>query len=105
MREIFVTNNNDFHHADSFDGVEYAFPPRERVAVPVDAATHMFGFNMPDKTETLTRLGWATRYDANSKQWADDPEGVKKLARFVFTKAVMVEERIERIEPVNDALV
>ena len=60
MREIFVTNQNDFHHCDSFDGVEFNFPPKEKVAVPVEAASHMFGFNKPDKTETLTRSG-ATR--------------------------------------------
>src|SRR5882672_2602967 len=95
MREIFVTNKNDFHHTDMFDGQEYEFPPQERVAISVDAATHMFGFNMPDKTETLTRLGWATRLDRDAKQWVDDPAGVKKLAKFVFTKAVMVEAPIE----------
>ena len=95
MREIFVTNHNDFHHSDAFDGEIFDFPPKERVAVPAEAAVHMFGFNNPDKTETLTRLGWATRFDPKTRTWADDPDGVKKLARFVFTKAVMVEERIE----------
>ena len=36
MRDIFVTNHNDFHHSDSFDGEVFDFPPKERVAVPVD---------------------------------------------------------------------
>ena len=99
MREIFVTNHNYFHHSDSFDGRHYDFPPKERVAVTVEAATHMFGFNLPDKTESLTRLGWATRFDSKLKQWADDPEGVKKLARFAFTKAVMVEEVVTSLDP------
>lgn len=98
MREIFVTNHNDFHHSDSFDGDVYDFPPKERVAVPVEAAIHMFGFNNPDKTEALTRIGWATMFDPKTRTWADDPEGVKKLAKFVFTKAVMVEERVQSVD-------
>lgn len=92
--DIFVTNKNDFTHEDAYDGVEYVFPPNERVAVPVDAAVHMFGFNQPDKTTVLSRLGWAWHYEPKARNFTDDPEGVKKLARFVFTRAVMVEETI-----------
>lgn len=90
--DIFVTNNNDFHHSDRYAGIDYDFPPKQRVAVPVAAATHMFGFNCPDKTETLTRLGWAMRYNTKIKQYEDDPKGIQKLANFVFTRAVLVEE-------------
>jgi hypothetical protein len=92
---IFVTNRNDFFHADRFDGVDYAFPPQEKVAVSVEAATHMLGFNVKDKTDTLVRLGWASKYDTVAKRTVEDPDGVKKLARFVFTRAVMVEERLD----------
>ena len=95
MREIFVTNRNDFHHFDRYAGVDYDFPPNERVAVPVEAAVHMFGFNMPDKSEALSRLGWSVKYDPTVRNYVNDDEGVKKLARFVFTKAVMVEEPID----------
>jgi hypothetical protein len=105
MQEIFVTNTNDFHHSDRFNGRDYEFPPKERVAIPVDAAVHMFGFNQPDKTETLTRLGWAVKYDPAIKQYADDPAGVKKLAKFIFTRAIMVEAPVESIEDVSSALV
>lgn len=89
---VFVTNNNDFFHEDRFDGEMYQFPPKEKVQVPVDAAVHMFAFNMPDKTDALVRLGWAMIYDPASKRMVENPEGVKRLARFVFTRAVMVEE-------------
>jgi hypothetical protein len=41
----------------------------------------MFGFNK-DKTETLVRLGWANL--------AND-EGVKRLRKFVFTQAQLIE--------------
>lgn len=90
MREIFVTNRNDFHHSDCFDGTEYNFPPNERVALSVDAATHMFGFNLPDKTQVLTRLGWTFNLDRERKIVIDD-SGAAKLARFVFTKAILTE--------------
>jgi hypothetical protein len=99
MREIFVTNRNDFHHSDRFNGVDFEFPPKERVAIPVEAAVHMFGFNMPDKTEVLTRLGWATKYDPRARTFVDDADGVKRLANFVFTKAVMIEAPIDAPDP------
>jgi hypothetical protein len=89
-KQIFVTNKNDFVHTDAYDGEEYVFPPGERVLVPSDAATHMFGFNLPDKSESLVRLGWATIYDPAAKTFVDNPDGVKKLAKFIFDEAVMV---------------
>lgn len=86
MNEIFVTNRNDFFHEDAFDGEVYRFPQGEKVTVPVIAAEHMFGFGKTDKTETLVRLGWGNL--------AND-EGVKRLAKFVFTRGVLVEEPAE----------
>lgn len=97
LQDIFVTNNNDFTHIDAFDGAEYVFPPKERVSVPAEAATHMLGFNLKDKTETLVRLGWASKPDVKMG-WIDDPEGPKKLARFAFTRAVLVEESVTSAE-------
>ena len=97
--EIFVTNHNDFHHSDQYAGVPYEFPPKERVAVSVDAAVHMFGFNLPDKNNVLNRLGWAWHYDAKAHNFVENPEGAKQLARFVFTKAVMVEAPIDAPDP------
>ena len=88
--QIFVTNTNDFDHEDAFDGEAYVFPQGERVLIPYDAAVHMFGHNLKDKSETLIRLGWAMRYDATKKQFVEDTDGVKKLASFVFDEAVMV---------------
>lgn len=84
MNEIFVTNQNDFDHQDRFDGQDFFFPKGERVTVPLIAAEHMFGLGMADKTETLIRAGWG-----------NDPQGVQKLAAFVFTKGIMVEEPVE----------
>lgn len=92
---IFVTNNNPFQHQDSFDGKLYIFPPGEKVAVPIIAAQHMFGFGNPDRTETLVRLGWANTYNQDTKQWDASVEGVKKLSKFTFTQAIMVEAEIK----------
>jgi hypothetical protein len=90
MRSVFVTNNNDFLHEDRFDGEDYVFPPGERVMVSADAATHMLGFNLIDKSETLVRLGWSMKVDPKTRQYVEDTEGVAKLANFTFDEAVMV---------------
>lgn len=90
MNEIFVTNNNSFIHTDSFDGVGYAFPPGEKVLLPIVAARLFFGFGSADKTEALVRQGWA-----NPVPGRDEDEGVRKLANFTFTQGVMVEVPVE----------
>lgn len=78
---IFVTNKNDFEHQDRYNGVDYFWNPGDKVAVPEEAAAHMFGYGRADKTENLVRLGW---------NWQED-EGVRKLAKFVFSQAQIVE--------------
>lgn len=96
MRDVFVTNKNDFHHSDRWDGEDFDFPPGERVQVPVEAAVHMFGLGLEDKTDVLVRLGWNTKYNRETKAIEDDSTaGVKKLARFVFTQGVLVEAPVD----------
>jgi hypothetical protein len=90
MGSVFVTNTNADLYTDRFAGEDYVFPPGERVMIPTDAATHIFGFNLLDKSETLVRAGRAMKVDPMTKQYVEDPEGVKWLARFVFDEAVMV---------------
>jgi hypothetical protein len=100
MRTVFVTNKNDFQHADRFDGEDFVFPPKQQVAIPHDAAVHMFGYQLEDKSETLVRLGWAMKYDPATKNFEEDKEGVRKLANFVFEEAVMVSRSsLERKQP------
>ena len=91
---VFVTNRNAFPHEDRYDGRDYFFPQGEKVQVPVEAAVHMFGFGLADQTDALVRLGWATRYNADKRRVEEDPEGVAKLAKFVFTRAVLTEETV-----------
>jgi hypothetical protein len=99
MGNLFVTNKNDFVHEDRYDGEDYRFPPNERILISTDAATHFFGWNLVDKTDTLVRLGWATRYDPAAKNFIEDAEGVKKLARFVFEEAVTVPKSQNQRQP------
>jgi len=90
-RTIFVTNTNDFHHTDRYDGEDYEFPPGEKVAITEEAATHMFGRNLVDKSNALQRLGWAMKYDPATKNFEENLEGARNLARFVFTESMLVE--------------
>ena len=91
IHEIFVTNKNDFLHEDRYAGDDYCFPPGEKVLIPIDAARHMFGFQNPDKTDALVRLGWTTKLDPVRGRFVPDEDGPRKLARFVFTAGKMVE--------------
>jgi hypothetical protein len=95
---IFVTNKNKEYHSDQYDGQSYEFPPGQKVAIPVEAARHMFGFGNPDKEETLVRLGRAMKVEGDgrdAKQFKPDADGPKWLANFVFTKAVVVEAPLD----------
>lgn len=89
MPNIFVKNNNDFDHFDSYDGTEYHFPPGEEVEMDDVAAMHMLGYGRKDKTENLIRLGWANKLD-REKGWVKNEAGVKKLANFTFQVGTFV---------------
>lgn len=93
---LFCVNKNNFHHEDSFDGQLYAFPPGQKVMVPLEAAQHMFGVGQADLTAIMHRKGWAFKYNPDTKSFEEDKEGVSKLKNFVFTKAVMVEQAVEK---------
>ena len=55
-----VTNGNDFNFAGRFNGVDFAFPAGKTTALPEDAAKHIFGVGLADKTDVLVRHGWMT---------------------------------------------
>jgi len=83
---IFVTNKNEFDHIDRYNGQDYVFPVGEAVPLDEAAAHHMLGYGTGDKTETLVRLGWATKFDEASKRTIPDPDGVEKLKKFIFSR-------------------
>lgn len=71
MSQFFVrvTNQNDFVIDDHFDGTHYVFEQGKRVAVPFDAACHIFGIEHPEQVKegkdqlldfVARRWGWNT---------------------------------------------
>ena len=61
MSFITVTNNGDKPLRGpqvKFDGIPYEFPPGERVTISFDAAKHIFGLGLADKTDVLSKHGW-----------------------------------------------
>jgi hypothetical protein len=62
---IRVINHNDFRISDRFDGVPYVFEPDKPLAIPVDAAFHIFGWHREVdpaimKNYVMKRFGWNT---------------------------------------------
>ena len=53
-----VKNKNHFDFTGRYNGHDYVFPAGSVVAVPEDAAAHIFGVGYPDKTDVLVRHGW-----------------------------------------------
>ncbi len=74
---IIVTNNSSTALSDRFNGVDITFPPGKRVLIDEDAAKHIFGFGVEDKTMHFARLGWLR--SAGEMQAAMD-----RLAEFSF---------------------
>lgn len=78
MTTVYVTNQGDFDHSDSYVGVPYHFPRGISVELPLEAAENLLGYGFPDKTEFVIRLGW-------SKTSQDMPEALEKLDKFKFS--------------------
>lgn len=55
-----ITNGNPNPFTGRFDGQDYAFPHGQPVYCPDDAAKHIFGLGQADKSNVLSRNGWAT---------------------------------------------
>jgi hypothetical protein len=65
IQSVRVTNSNDFKIVDRFDGVPYEFEPGKGLAIPLDAAFHIFGWTHGATEEqvfqhTQRRFGWNT---------------------------------------------
>jgi hypothetical protein len=65
VMHVKVINRNDFVITDRFDGVPYTFHKDSHLAIPADAAHHIFGWH-PEvdpaemKRHTQKRFGWNT---------------------------------------------
>jgi hypothetical protein len=55
--EIKVINHNDFPLYGRYNGETYEFLPEKPTFLSGDAARHIFGFGVEDKTQALNMLG------------------------------------------------
>jgi hypothetical protein len=72
-----VLNASGASHKDRFNGQEYVFPADETVVVPVEAAQHIFGMGLSDRSKLIVRLGWAP----TSVEW---DLAMRRLDSFMF---------------------
>ena len=75
---IYVTNHTQEPLKDGFGGVFYEFLPGTTVEVSEEAARHIFGYNDPNKTPYLARLGWVK----NTNELKD---GFKRLSEWTLS--------------------
>ena len=97
-----ITNRNNFEFTGRFNGTDYNFPVGATVAVPDDAARHIFGIGQADKTDVLVRHGWMTHSSLRD-------QAMGKLNGFSFGVAneliagdVIEAEPAEIVEAVNE---
>jgi hypothetical protein len=94
IMNVKVTNHNDFQITDMFDGVPYVFKTDEPIAIPIDAANHIFGWFPGVDQATLRRhvqrrMGWNT------------PEMEKSGKHNKFFAALEITPIIYRMVPVD----
>lgn len=70
-----------------YDGQDYVFKPGVTVALPDEAATHIFGYGLDDKSRALIRLGWLV----NSTQYAHALQRLDSIQFFAESKVVFDE--------------
>ena len=66
MALVKVTNRNNIaHFKDKYGGIEYVFPCGETVAIPEEAAEHIWGWGLDaaGRFKKMMRLGIANRKD------------------------------------------
>jgi len=89
---IFVRNNSGSDFQDRYDGIDHVFPDGKLVECSIEAARHIFGYGVEDKTQHMIRLGWA----ANSGSLK---EAYERLDKFEFLQGkIMVQEPIRDTE-------
>lgn len=66
---IGIKNTSKDTIAGRYDGRDYEFRPDVTEVVTIEAARHIFGFGLEDKTRAFLRLGWLR--DSGSKAAAE----------------------------------
>jgi len=75
--QIWVTNGSEKAIKGRYNGEDYEFPVGVPTPVEQDAAAHIFGFGVSDKSRALTRLGWYITSD-------QEEAAVARLAQIQF---------------------
>lgn len=84
---IGVKNTGKEAIVSRYDGQDFEFKPGVTVALSDEAATHIFGYGLDDKTRALIRLGWL----ANSTALNDALKRLDEIQFFAEAKVVFEE--------------
>lgn len=84
---IGIKNTLDETIKGRYDGQDYEFRTGQTVALPEEAARHIFGYGVDDKSRALIRLGWVANSTGMEAAMAK-LDGIKFLAE----KEVVFEE-------------
>lgn len=99
---VYVTNHDEPDFTSEFCNVEYRFKKGETTALPMKAASHIFGYGDDNKMPYLTRLGWVrlnTEYEkglerlAKIELSAEPPSKGRSLPSAVGVVPLLVEKR------------
>lgn len=75
-----IVNTDKMKIIGRFNGEDYEFLSNKPNDVPVQVASHIFGFGQENKIPALNRLGWMQTSDQLEK-------AMERLTRIVFTEA------------------
>jgi hypothetical protein len=89
MREVSITNRNPTPYEDGYHGMKFFFKPGVSVAMPEEAAEHIFGIDKEDKTDVLRRMGIANH-----------PDGKQFLANFEVKVVEYIQKEV--VEELDD---
>lgn len=73
-----VKNNGTEPFSAKFDGQTYLFESNKPLTITVEAAQHIFGLGVPDKSEVMSRHGWFSHS-------AEKDSALAKLNAFSFS--------------------
>lgn len=101
MGAVYVTNQSESDHADSYGGVRYEFRRGVTVEVPDTVASELLGYGHSQKEQFVVRLGW-------SKTNLDMPQALKRLGQFHMSLQPPTQNRVSpfavgEVTPMSDA--
>lgn len=118
MQEVKVTNRHTFPLTDHHLGIEYVFNPGEETVIPLEAAVHLFGLGLKDRTAAMKRAGktnleagtkYLNGFDLNvveyvTKDEADEIDGLKIALEGKDKSIQEMQATIDRLEAEKEQL-